>query len=66
MASIQEISALAKKQGMKSLTDVFKAADSHAKDSQTAQPKMRMNYGIYFYHEPMHLLGADAKTKGDK
>lgn len=63
-ASVQEISKYAKKQGMKSLTEVFKVADSHAKNSESAQPKMRMTYGIYFYHEPMH--SSDDKAKGDK
>lgn len=65
MASVQEISEFAKKQGMKTLTEVFKVADSHAEDSQSAQPKLRMTYGIYFYHEPMHT-DTDAKSKGDQ
>ena len=65
-ASIDKIGEFVKKQGMKSLTEVFKVADSHAQDSQTTQPKMRMTYGIYFYHEPMHSTEIDGKIKGDK
>jgi len=65
MASVQEISEFAKKQGMKSLTEVFKVADSHAEDSKSSQPKMRMTYGIYFYNEPMRQSEVDDNTKGD-
>lgn len=62
-ASVKEIEVFAKKQGMKTLTDVFKVADSHQADSETSHPKMRMTYGIYFYHEPMHNA-ADKEKEG--
>lgn len=62
--SVREISEFAKKQGMKSLTDVFKLADKRAEEDKSAQPKMRMTYGIYFYHEQMQSL--EDKSKGDK
>jgi Family of unknown function (DUF6502) len=61
MASVQEISEVAKKQGMKTLTEVFKVADSHSKINQGKNANMRMTYGIYFYHEPMQRADVDAE-----
>ena len=52
--SIVEIGEVAKKQGMKTLREVNKIADSLAeKDKENARANMRMTYGIYYYYEPM-------------
>lgn len=56
MQSIEEIGELAKKQGMKTLREVNKAADSHSvNDKDSPQANMRMTYGIYYYYEPMQV-----------
>ena len=75
-ASVDTISEFAKKQGMKTLTEVFKVADSHAKDShandshandnQSSDAKVRMTYGIYFYHEPMHTPEPESLKPANK
>lgn len=53
-SSIHDLSELAKKVGMKTLREINKEADSHAKqDANTSSEKMRMTYGIYYYAEPM-------------
>jgi Family of unknown function (DUF6502) len=54
MASIKEIGEVATKQGMKTLREVNKIADTLGdKDKGNARANMRMTYGIYYYYEPM-------------
>jgi Family of unknown function (DUF6502) len=54
MPSIKEIGELAEKQGMKTLREVNKMADTLAiQDKSNARANMRMTYGIYYYYEPM-------------
>ena len=75
-ASVDTIGEFAKKQGMKTLTEVFKVADSHAKDShandshandsQSIDAKVRMTYGIYFYHEPMRTPEPESLKSANK
>jgi hypothetical protein len=56
MASVEEIGELAKKQGMKALREVNKIADDRSeRDKDSPQANMRMNYGIYYYYEPMQV-----------
>lgn len=56
MQSISEIGELAKKQGMKTLREVNRIADSRAVDDKNStQANMRMTYGLYYYYEPMQL-----------
>lgn len=51
---VQQLTEMAKEQSMKTLNDVFKAADTYAKeDTNSTEPKMRITYGVYFYHTPM-------------
>jgi hypothetical protein len=55
MASIVDIGALAEKQGMKTLREINKLADSQAqKDEKDSQANMRMTFGVYYYYEPMN------------
>ena len=61
-ASVDEIEALVKKQGMKHLTDVFKVVEASKDAEKASKTKMRMTYGIYFYHEPMQ----DTENSEDK
>ena len=61
-ASVDEIGVLVKKQGMKHLTDVFKAVEASKDAEKASKTKMRMTYGIYFYHEPMQ----DTENSEDK
>lgn len=62
-ASVDVIEEFAKKHSMKVLRGVNKVADVSAfNDKTNAEAKMRMTYGVYFYHEPMQDL---EKTKED-
>lgn len=55
MGSIDEIGALAEKQGMKTLREINKLADSQAqKNESDPQANMRMTFGVYYYYEPMN------------
>ena len=55
MGSIDEIGALAEKQGMKTLREINKLADSQAqKNENDPQANMRMTFGVYYYYEPMN------------
>lgn len=55
--SVEEITKLSKKIGMKSLQEMYKTTDKIAK-AQPAEAKqnMRLTYGIYYYHEPMQNI----------
>lgn len=56
MTSIEQIGELAKRQGMKTLREVNKIADSMGtNDKDLPQANMRMTYGIYYYYEPMQI-----------
>jgi histidyl-tRNA synthetase len=59
--SVQQITKLSKKIGMKSLQEMYKTTDRIAK-AQPADVKqnMRLTYGIYYYHEPMQSIKGKA------
>jgi hypothetical protein len=62
-ASVDQINELAKKQGMKSLQEIFKIADTCAEtDKSNQDANMRITYGVYFYHEPMQTKDKDSKS----
>lgn len=66
MESISEIGGLAEKQGMKTLREINKLADSQSvKDQDNAQANMRMTFGVYYYYEPMKA-DTDIKKQDDK
>lgn len=61
--SVDVIEEFAKKHSMKVLRGVNKVADVSAfNDKTNPEAKMRMTYGVYFYHEPMQEV---EKTKED-
>jgi hypothetical protein len=61
--SINQIGELAEKQGMKTLREINKLADSHStKDQGDAQANMRMTYGVYYYYEPMSADNEEKKS----
>jgi hypothetical protein len=63
-SSVDVIAEFAKKHSMKVLRGVNKVADVSAfNDKSNPEAKMRMTYGVYFYHEPMQEV---EKNKGDK
>jgi hypothetical protein len=66
MPSIKEIGEIAEKQGMKTLREVNKMADTlAAKDKDSARATMRMTYGVYYYYEPMQEeMGPEVKDMG--
>ncbi len=52
--SVEEITRLSKKLGMKNLQEVYKVTDELANQQpKDAKQNMRLTYGIYYYHEPM-------------
>ena len=54
--SIEQIGELAEKQGMKTLREINKFADSKSvTDQANTQANMRMTFGVYYYYEPMDL-----------
>jgi Family of unknown function (DUF6502) len=66
-SSIDVIEEFAKKHSMKVLRGVNKVADVSAfNDKTNTEAKMRMTYGVYFYHEPMQEVDEikDDKTNG--
>ena len=64
--SINEIGEQAEKQGMKTLREINKLADSHSvKDQGDAQANMRMTFGVYYYYEPMSA-DEDATKQDEK
>lgn len=53
--SIHQIGELAEKQGMKTLREINKLADSQStKNQDDVQANMRMTFGVYYYYEPMN------------
>jgi hypothetical protein len=61
--SVDVIAEFAKKHSMRALRGVNKVADVAAfNDKTNPEAKMRMTYGVYFYHEPMQEA---EKTKDD-
>jgi Family of unknown function (DUF6502) len=66
-SSVDVIAEFAKKHSMKVLRGVNKVADVSAfNDKTNPEAKMRMTYGVYFYHEPMQEVekNKDDKTNG--
>ncbi len=62
--SVEEITALAKKLGMKNLREINKFADTLATtDADKPQANMRMTYGIYYYYEQSPAITEQAKNK---
>lgn len=62
--SVDEITALAKKLGMKNLREINKFADALAvQDAEKPAANMRMTYGIYYYYEPMQANTSPEKSQ---
>lgn len=62
--SVNEITALAKKLGMRNLREINKFADALAvSDANKPEANMRMTYGIYYYYEQTPTTSEQAKTK---
>lgn len=62
--SVNEITALAKKLGMRNLREINKFADILAQtDAKKPDANMRMTYGIYYYYEQTPATTEQAKAK---
>ena len=62
--SVDEISALSKKLGMRNLREINKFADALAeKDAGQVGANMRMTYGIYYYYETTPEVMVTPETK---